>query len=180
MRRVFLLIACLCACPASTQTKAAPPAVAAPSDDFPQADKFYWLPARATVRLCPRPTPDVIDRVQCPLMKPGKFTVTEVLLFNQRPAYYRIEGVDQSGYVRAEDRGSFLAEDPQTTSARALCAKHGQPKLGMTPAEVAATCWGKPLAVKPVGEGSGRLQHVYSNGRFLYYENGVLVAIDGR
>jgi hypothetical protein len=180
VRRAFLFLACLCVCPASAQTKAVPLGTPAQADTFPQADKPYWLGPRATVRLCPKPMPDIIDRVQCPVMKQGKFTVTEVLLFNQQPAYYRIEGAEQSGYVLARERVNFLDEDPQATTARSLCARYGEPKLGMTPAEVAATCWGKPLAVKAVGEGSERVQHVYSNGRFLYYENGVLVAIDNR
>src|ERR1044072_4010725 len=142
MRGGVLLFPCLCVSPALAQPKAAAQPVPTQADAFPQADKPYWLAPRAVLRLCPKPMPDIIDRIQCPLMKPGKFTVTEVLLFNQQPAYYRIEGADQTGYVRAVDRVNFLDEDPQATTARALCAKYGQPKLGMTPAEVAATCWG--------------------------------------
>jgi hypothetical protein len=180
MRRVMLVAASLFAFSALAQTKDTPAPAGRHGDEFPQADKHYWLAPRASVRLCPKPMPDIMDRVQCPEMKPGKFAVTEVLLFNKLPAYYRIEGNGQAGYVRAEDRANFVEHDPQgPDAARTSCTTLGTPKLGMTAAEAAETCWGKPIAVKPVNQASQhRVQYVYGTGRYLYFENGVLIAIE--
>lgn len=184
MRCLTMLIAAsLFAFSATAQTKgpAAPPAD--PSlVDFPQASKYYWLAPRASVRLCPKPSPDILDRVQCPELTSGKFTVTEVVLFNKTPAYYRIE-VDggKAGYVRADDKVYFLGEDPEVLAKapRASCAKLGEPKIGMTEAEAEKTCWAKPVTINRVNVANHvREQHVYGGGRYLYFENGVLVAIE--
>ena len=114
-RRTTLIAACLFAFAAAAETKA--PSASAISatpglGEFPQADKYYWLAPRASVRLCPKPAPDILDRIQCPELTSGKFTVTEVVLLNKVPAFYRIE-VDggQAGYVRAEDKIQFLDQD---------------------------------------------------------------------
>lgn len=150
--------------------------------DFPQADKYYWLAARASVRLCPKPAPDILDRIQCPELTSGKFTVTEVVLANKVPSYYRIEMEGgRTGYVRADDKVNFISEDPQVLAKapRANCAKLGEPKLGMTAAEVEQTCWAKPISVNRLTVANHiREQHVYGRGRFLYFENDILVAIE--
>ena len=184
MRRLTMLIAaCLFAFSAAAQTKGA---LATSPDstlgDFPQANKYYWLGPRAAVRLCPKPAPDILDRIQCPEVTSGKFTVTEVVLFNKVPSYYRIEMESGlAGYVRADDKVHFLGEDPKVLASvpKANCAKLGEPKIGMTAAEVEKTCWAKPISVNRVNVANHiREQHVYGQGRYLYFENDVLVAIE--
>jgi hypothetical protein len=184
MHRLTMLIAAsLFAVSAMAQTKG-PPALSADHalGDFPQASKYYWLAPSASVRLCPKPAPDILDRIQCPELTRGKFTVTEVVLFNQTPAYYRIEMEGgQTGYVRADDKAHFLDEDPQilARAPRANCDKLGVPKIGMTEAEAEQTCWAKPAAINRVNVANHiREQHVYGGGRYLYFENGILVAIE--
>src|ERR1700682_406346 len=169
MRWLTMLIAgSLFAFSARAQTKGPAAPSADPSlVDFPQASKYYWLAPRASVRLCPKPSPDILDRVQCPELTSGKFTVTEVVLFNKTPAYYRIE-VDggKAGYVRADDKVYFLGEDPEVLARapRASCAKLG---------------WAKPVTINRVKVANHvREQHVYGGGRYLYFENGILVAIE--
>ena len=181
--RTTLIAACLFAFAAAAETKAPSATSANPGlGEFPQADKYYWLAPRASVRLCPKPAPDILDRIQCPELTSGKFTVTEVVLLNKVPAYYRIE-VDggQAGYVRAEDKIQFLDQDPRdpARTPRANCAKLGEPKLGMTPGEAEKTCWAKPVTVNKLNIAHRiREQYVYGGGRYLYFENGVLVAIE--
>jgi hypothetical protein len=148
--------------------------------DFPQANKYYWIAPRASVRLCPKPAPDILDRIQCPEVTSGRFTVTEVVLFNKVPAYYRIEmDGGRAGYVRADDKARFLGEDPEVLAKapRANCAKLGEPKIGMTTAEAEQTCWAKPTTINRMPNQT-REQHVYGKGRYLYFENGILVAIE--
>jgi hypothetical protein len=186
MRRgTMLMAASFFAFSAVAETKGtpAPPSVPAPGlADFPQANKYYWVASRASVRLCPKPAPDILDRIQCPELTSGKFTVTEVVLANNVPSYYRIvmDG-GQAGYVRADDKINFIDEDPQVlaNAPRANCAKLGVPKLGMTVAEAEQTCWAKPISVNRLTVANHiREQHVYGKGRYLYFENDILVAIE--
>lgn len=177
MRFIVVTLAISCACPATAQTKTVP-SVASAASEFPQVDEFYWLAPRASVRLCPKPAPDIMDRIQCPEMKPGKFMVTEVLLLNKVPAYYRIEAEGQAGYVRAEDRMSFVDEDPQAKPVD-VCTEVAKPRIGMTLSEVGQTCWGKPNTIKRVSEtNSLRVQYIYPGGRYLYLERDVVVAVE--
>ena len=184
MRRPTMLIAAsLFAFSAAAETKSTPAMDANPAlDDFPQANKYYWIAPRASVRLCPKPAPDILDRIQCPELTAGKFTVTEVVLFNKVPSYYRIEMEGgQKGYVRADDKARFLDEDPRVLARapHANCARLGEPKLGMTSAEAEQTCWAKPLAINRLNVANHiREQHVYGRGRYLYFENDILVAIE--
>lgn len=183
MRHLAMLItASLFAFSAAAQTKSTPAPVGAALGEFPQADKYYWLAPRASVRLCPKPAPDILDRIQCPEVTSGRFTVTEIVLFNKVPSYYRIEMEGgQKGYVRADDKVYFLGEDPLVVARapQANCAKLGEPKLGMTAAEAEQTCWAKPISVNRVNVANHiREQHVYGNGRYLYFENDTLIAIE--
>jgi hypothetical protein len=180
--RMMLIATSLFAVSAAAETKSTLATDANPAlGEFPQANKYYWLAPRASVRLCPKPAPDILDRIQCPEATSGRFTVTEVVLFNKVPSYYRIEMEGgKAGYVRAEDKAHFLDEDPQVLARtpRANCAKLGEPKLGMTSAEAEQTCWAKPVAVNRLKVANHiREQHVYGNGRYLYFENDILVAI---
>lgn len=178
----MLIAASFFAFSATAQTKGTPATTDSALGDFPQANKYYWLAPRAAIRLCPKPAPDILDRVQCPEVTSGKFIVTEVVLFNKAPAYYRIEiEGGQAGYVRADDKAHFLSDDPRVLARapRANCARLGEPKLGMTVAEAEQTCWAKPIAINRVTVASHiREQYVYGRGRYLYFENDVLVAIE--
>jgi hypothetical protein len=184
----MLIAASLFAFAAAAETKGTPAKAPSATDakpalgDFPQANKYYWIAPHASVRLCPKPSPDILDRIQCPELTSGKFTVTEVVLFNKVPSYYRIEmDGGRAGYVRADDKAHFLDDDPRVLAGvpRANCARLGEPKLGMTLAEVEKTCWAKPISVNRVNVANHtREQHVYGKGRYLYFENDILVAIE--
>jgi hypothetical protein len=179
---MMLMVASLFAFSAVAETKGTPATPTAPGlAGFPQANKYYWLAPRTSVRLCPKPAPDILDRIQCPELTSGKFTVTEVVLASKVPSYYRIEMEGgRTGYVRADDKVNFIGEDPRVlaNAPRANCAKLGEPKLGMTTAEAEQTCWAKPVSVNRLTVANHiREQHVYGRGRFLYFENDILVAI---
>jgi hypothetical protein len=53
------------------------------------------------------------------------------------------------------------------------------PRIGMSEEEVLASCWGKPQNRRRTGvEGLMRDQWIYGDGRYLYFDNGHLVAIE--
>jgi hypothetical protein len=64
------------------------------------------------------------------------------------------------------------------TARREDCERRGQPTIGMTPAEVTATCWGKPRRIVKVTTGAGvKEQFVYGSGHVLEFENDKLSTI---
>src|SRR5690349_1492102 len=91
------------------------------------------------------------------------------------------EDGDTKGWVSASERDRSLEqEDPydREERARAACTPN-QPRVGMTEQEVLSTCWGKPRYRRRVGvEGLMRDQWVYGDGRYLYFDNGQLLAIE--
>jgi hypothetical protein len=85
-----------------------------------------------------------------------------------------------TGYVGS---GSFifLSEfDPVAAekARREECERRNQPKIGMTPEEATATCWGKPRRVVKVTTAAGvKEQFIYGNGHVLEFESNKLSAI---
>jgi hypothetical protein len=58
------------------------------------------------------------------------------------------------------------------------CERRGQPKIGMTPDEATAACWGKPSRVVKVTTAAGvKERFVYGSGHVLEFENDKLSAI---
>lgn len=100
--RATLIVASICAFAGAAQAQKPPVEPTPPQTEaLAQTDKYYWVAPRASMRLCPKPTPDVMDRVQCPELNSGKFLVTHVVILNKRPAFYRIETPDgRVGFLR--------------------------------------------------------------------------------
>ena len=60
----------------------------------------------------------------------------------------------------------------------AACDKAGGVRVGMTRAQVYASCWGKPRRINVTITARGRHeQFVYSLRDYLYLDNGVLTSI---
>ena len=78
------------------------------------------------------------------------------------------------GWITESQRQSLLRDDRvQPTS----CAQN--PQIGMSEEEVLASCWGKPKSRRRIGvEGLMRDQWIYGDGRYLYFDNGHLFAIE--
>ncbi len=152
------------------------------TEDLAQTDKYYWVAPKASMRLCPKPQADIMNQIQCPELKSGRFFITHVVMMNKVPVFYRIVTDDnQIGFVRVEDKVSFVDQDPQVAknTSKADCQKFGEPKIGMTVEQAENTCWGKPLKINRVKAHSRvREQRRYQKDRSLYFENGILVAIE--
>ncbi len=69
-------------------------------------------------------------------------------------------------------------EEQKRIQALAKQKKSEGVRLGMTPADVEASSWGKPQRIKTTTNKWGeRQQWVYGNGNYLYFEKGVLTSI---
>ena len=82
------------------------------------------------------------------------------------------------GWISEIDRNNLLASsnpDPQQ-SEEISCA--GSPRVGMSEKEALSTCWGRPKYRQEIGvEGLMRDEWVYGEGRYLYFDNGKVLAI---
>ena len=78
------------------------------------------------------------------------------------------------GWITETEKKSLLSADrAQATS----CAQ--SPRIGMSEEEVLASCWGKPRIRRRIGvEGLMRDQWIYGDGRYLYFEDVRLFAIE--
>jgi hypothetical protein len=71
------------------------------------------------------------------------------------------------------------AEAERAEAHRALCARIGVPKIGMTQSQVLSSCWGKPLDTVEVTTERGKSEGWrYGDGNNLYFMKGVLVRIE--
>ena len=70
------------------------------------------------------------------------------------------------------------AEEQKRAQEIAKQKKSEGVRLGMTPADVEASRWGKPQRINNTTNKWGvKQQWVYGNGNYLYFENGVLTSI---
>ena len=77
------------------------------------------------------------------------------------------------GWITEIQRKSLRIED------RVLMSCTQDPRIGMSEEEVLVSCWGKPRNRRHIGvEGLMRDQWIYGDGRYLYFDNGHLVAIE--
>jgi len=77
------------------------------------------------------------------------------------------------GWITEIQRKSLLIQERVQTS----CTQ--DPRIGMSEEEVLVSCWGKPRNRRHIGvEGLMRDQWIYGDGRYLYFDNGHLIAIE--
>lgn len=73
----------------------------------------------------------------------------------------------------AQDR----AEAAKARAAKADCDRRGGIKIGMTAAEVTASCWGKPERVNTTHYTGGDHQQWVYGYNYVYLRNGVVTSI---
>jgi hypothetical protein len=83
------------------------------------------------------------------------------------------DGAARGWITESQKRGLLVDDRPQAMS----CSQ--TPQIGMSEAAVLASCWGKPKSRRRVGvEGLMRDQWIYGDGRYLYFDDGRLFAIE--
>ena len=146
--------------------------------------KDYWVTGHV-LQLCERPT-----GVSCQeFLRPGAHLKVDGLV----PNHSEVAGtsIDEPYFHIVLDDGRSGFVDPvilpmatttvDPTAAAAECKKKGDPKIGMTAAQVAASCWGRPAYVNTKIRKDGKYeQYVYGDDKFVSLRNGIVTSISVR
>jgi hypothetical protein len=154
------------------------------SDINGRIGQHYW-PTR-TLPVCDRPRPDsnlCVDHTD-------GFVVTGAGS-DGKIAYFQVKADNGgAGYIKYTFNDALSIEDPvakrkneeaeraERQRADAECKRRGQPRTGMSLAQVRATCWGEPNHVNRT-EGITAIhdQLVHNNDRYIYMTNGIVTSI---
>jgi hypothetical protein len=151
--------------------------------DSDALNKRYWInPKSVPIFVC-QSTGYPAKTEGCEERTGGSFVVDRVFAGQYGWKYDHVTFDDgKSGYIRDYEKVRFLSEDPLLTAAKEAegeCKQRGEPRIGMSIAEVVATCWGRPAQIKPVNGANGaQQQYVYGSGKSLYFTNGILAKIE--
>ena len=181
MRRLaagMVLAAALAAC-------AAPP----PPQAQQSPPERRWAP-KIGVRLCPALEQAKRPYTGCATARGGYTVLTRRYLSVPGGGLaHKISTEDgKTGYISDIDyalsktelaRDMEIADAKEARAAAAACDRRGGIAIGMTRAQVHASCWGKPRSVNLTVVGSGRRheQLVYGGGNYVYLTGGIVTAI---
>jgi hypothetical protein len=194
MRIVCLILACvtlcgLAGCATAPKVDLTPVA----SSPLPSMQKYneyvgkdYWVTGNL-LQLCEGPS-----TLHCSqFLQPGTHLKVDGLVPNHsevsgtsidQPYFHIVIDDGRAGFVDAVILSNATANiDPVT--AAAVCKKKGNPKRGMTAAQVKATCWGSPAYVNAKMRTTGKHeQYVYGDNKFVYLRDGIVtsVSVKGR
>ena len=150
----------------------------------PNVGKDHWVHGLA--ELCKGPALLPSDCTPLPINTHLKiddvvqgYIKTGTSVYYEDDAYYHVVLDDgTSGYTNALILSSAASEaDPAIAVAE--CKRRGEPRIGMTAAQVEATCWGTPDHVNTRQTAQGiRKQFVYANNRHVDLHNGFVTSID--
>jgi hypothetical protein len=143
--------------------------------------KAYWI--ASALRFCPEPNR---NDTKCQVLGDGHLKIdsieqgiTETAARNPaRDRYYRVALHDgRTGYILTADLTAHGAEiDPEMAVVE--CKRSGDPRVGMTAAQVEATCWGKPGHINQTHTADGTSdQYVYGDGRYVDIQDGIVTSI---
>lgn len=153
--------------------------------------KTGYVIERKPVHFCPAPQ---VGFQGCRKLTSGKITITsvghEARLENTgswlgRPAIrfvlYGVKLNDKEDGFFHEDSWIYLRSEEAhkaVLAKKAECDRRGGVRVGMTKAEVAASCWGKPKSINSTTTARGtREQWVYGRDYLYFDENGLLTTI---
>lgn len=146
--------------------------------------KTLWVDPKRPLSLCRNPVTKPLANIDtdCFRYANGRFTVERVETDEKRIyTTYLLRVPDgRSGYVKdldliwTDDEG----EHRKKLAAKAECDRRGGVSVGMTRAQVYASCWGKPLQTNLTRTSSGdHEQLVYSGHNYVYLRNGIVTSI---
>lgn len=148
----------------------------------PNVGKNYWVRAAP---ICSRPGETLGDCFVIGMSAKVRVDgITEGVMdsggvsYPSHIAYYHLTLDDgRAGYIMASALEAG-ATDIDPAQAAAECKRRGNPRIGMTAAQVAATCWGKPENVNRTQVAGGiEDQYVYGDGQYVYLRNGIVTSI---
>jgi hypothetical protein len=157
--------------------------------------KTGYVAAREPIFFCPAPT---VGFQGCRKLTAGKITITsaghEARLANTggglrspaeapfiREVLYGVRLNDkEDGFLHESSWKYLLSEETHKAvlAEKAECDRRGGVKVGMTKAEVLASCWGKPRSINSTTTARGtRQQWVYGRNYLYFDESGHLTTI---
>lgn len=142
--------------------------------------KTYWVTDRSHLQVCPGPIYGYgsTSQMKCFSYGKGTFTITDKVDEPVRGVYssYAVKLSDgREGFIETSGLHNFQSETEHAESvkAKADCDRRGSVTMGMTKAQVIASCFGKPQRInRTVTAGGSHEQMVYGSGTYIYLENG--------
>jgi hypothetical protein len=143
--------------------------------------KDYWV-SSGPLQLCDKPTslncrefPARGTHFKVDGLVPNHSEVAGTSI--DQPYFHVVMDDGRSGFVDAVMLPlATTTVDPAVAAAE--CKKKGDPKLGMTAAQVVATCWGPPTYVNTKIRTNGKYaQYVYGDNKFVYLRNGIVTSV---
>lgn len=146
--------------------------------DIGRIGQSGWANDRRGVIFCEA----VEQKSGCPTIRSTRITIIETGLKGELGrTWWGVRKDDgKTGYINSLDwiwvetdeiRAGKVAEKKD-------CDRRGGVAVGMTKAQVIATCWGKPRSVNTTTTATRTSeQWVYGGGNYLYFDNGILRTI---
>lgn len=76
---------------------------------------------------------------------------------------------------KKQEQAAAIARGKEIEARRVECERRGQPKVGMTPAQAAETCWRQPRRIVKKTTNTGVSEdYIYSIGHILRFQDGIL------
>lgn len=144
-------------------------------------------PTHLDTRLCP--TAEMAkspfagcERIREPYVITGKSPLRDRLAYEVRTDSGKTGFVEYSEYLLASkseaDRAADAEQAATAKAAETECKRKGGVSVGMTRAQVHASCWGKPQRVNTTTTtGGDHEQYVYPGYNYLYLRNGIVTSI---
>lgn len=163
---------------------------AAPAETSPPPDRYVgttrWVNAKYPIRVCADPPADRSSiGTGCKAAAPGTALMIDRALF-----VYKYDIPIPNGYAVTDSAGkvgfiSFTDVAMMDTEARrkeaaaktAECDRRGGVAIGMSRAQVYASCWGKPKTVNQTTTATRNHEQMVYGGGYVYLDNGVVTSI---
>lgn len=148
--------------------------------------KTMWTAAKSPISLCDKPMGGLGAAAphcqRLPADTPLRF---EQAIYKQQLGLKVIDGYrvslpgGRTGFI-GDTAPIYLTSDgakKERDASRAACARKGGVAVGMTKAQVYASCWGRPARINETLTAGGRHEQWVFGGGYLYLDNGVVTAV---
>jgi hypothetical protein len=155
-------------------------AVANAQDEY-VGRKLWVNPSRGALAICEQPKDHTYrTREKCFNYAAGMFSIESAVMGPAGPDAYLVRTADgRTGYI---DWYKTISADSETEHKRKLaekadCDRRGGVSVGMTRAQVYASCWGRPQRINTTTTVGGDHEQLVYGYDYVYLRNGVVTSI---